>query len=131
MCRLCHSFFLVLCAVFSFAFTALPLRADTAIDVAALAIGDSGEGWTFDGTNLVLSTERQYVAYGTRTLMTIRADADCTLVASNLSVSAVGLAKAGLMAALRILSSVAQNALAFRFWLTQLVKLERRLQYQI
>ncbi len=96
MCRLCHSFFLVLCAVFSFAFTALPLRADTAIDVAALAIGDSGEGWTFDGTNLVLSTERQYVAYGTRTLMTIRADADCTLVASNLSVSAVGLAKAGL-----------------------------------
>ena len=96
MCRLCHSFFLVLCAVFSFAFTALPLRADTAIDVAALAIGDSGEGWTFDGTNLVLSTERQYVAYGTRTLMTIRADADCTLVASNLSVSAVGLAKGGL-----------------------------------
>ena len=96
MCRLCHSFFLVLCAVFSFAFTALPLRADTAIDVAALAIGDSGEGWTFDGTNLVLSAERQYVAYGTRTLMTIRADADCTLVASNLSVSAVGLAKAGL-----------------------------------
>lgn len=96
MCRHCHSFFLVLCAVFSFAFTALPLRADTAIDVAALAIGDSGEGWTFDGTNLVLSTERQYVAYGTRTLMTIRADADCTLVASNLSVSAVGLAKAGL-----------------------------------
>ena len=70
--------------------------ADVAIDVAALALGDSGEGWTFDGTNLVLSANRQYVAYGTRTQMSIRADADCTLVASNLSVSAVGQAKAGL-----------------------------------
>ena len=69
---------------------------ESAINVAALVQDDSGEGWTFDGTNLVLSTPRQYVAYGTRTEMSIRADADCTLVASNLSVSAVGLTKAGL-----------------------------------
>lgn len=96
MRRLCHSLFLVFCAVFGFALMALPLRADTVIDVAALAMGDSGEGWTFDGTNLVLSAEGRYVAYGTRTAMSIRADADCTLVASNLSVSAVGLAKPGL-----------------------------------
>ena len=69
---------------------------ETVIDVAALVLGDSGEGWTFDGTNLVLSANRQYVAHGTRTAMSIRADSDCTLVASNLSVSAVGQAKAGL-----------------------------------
>ena len=94
--KLHSTLFLSLCSVFCIALAVPSLRADTAIDVAALAIGDSGEGWTFDGTNLVLSAERQYVAYGTRTLMTIRADADCTLVASNLSVSAVGLTKAGL-----------------------------------
>ena len=93
---LCHSLLFVLYSVSCIIFSTLPLRADSHIDVAALTIGDSGEGWTFDGTNLVLSAERQYVAYGTRTKMTIRADADCTLVASNLSVSAVGLTKAGL-----------------------------------
>ena len=80
----------------AFALATASANAGSAIDVAALALGDSGAGWTFDGTNLVLSTPGQYVAYGTRTEMSIRADADCTLVASNLSVSAVGQAKAGL-----------------------------------
>lgn len=94
---LCHSLLFVLYSVSCIIFSTLPLRADSHIDVAALTIGDSGEGWTFDGTNLVLSSSLcQYVATGTRTKMTIRADADCTLVASNLSVSAAGLSKAGL-----------------------------------
>lgn len=94
---LCHSLLFVLYSVSCIIFSTLSLRADSHIDVAALTFGDSGEGWTFDGTNLVLSSsEHQYVATGTRTKMTIRADADCTLVASNLSVSAAGLSKAGL-----------------------------------
>lgn len=56
----------------------------------------SGEGWTYENNRLTLSSAGPFVIHGTSTYSRIFVDADCTIIASNLYVSAQELANPAL-----------------------------------